>query len=61
MTPKQQERIINKIRKIKAALAADKKKWGGYHHDGQGLRYLPPKFYNLQIVDFYIFVCFFQF
>lgn len=51
MTPKQQERIKNKIKKIKAALAADKKYWGGDYHDGQGLRYLPPQFY-IQLSDF---------
>lgn len=51
MTPKQQERIKSKIKKIKAALAADKKYWGGEYHDGQGLRYLPPQFY-LQLGDF---------
>lgn len=50
MTPKQEERIRNKIKKIKTALAADKKQWGGYHHDGQGLRYLPPKLY-IQLND----------
>ncbi len=51
MTPKQQERIKNKIKKIKTALAADKKYWGGEYHDGQGLRYLPPQFY-LQLNDY---------
>jgi tetratricopeptide (TPR) repeat protein len=51
MTPKQQERIINKIKKIKAALAADKRFWGGQYHDGQGLRYMPVHFY-LQLNDF---------
>jgi hypothetical protein len=45
MTPKQQERIKNKIKKIKAALAADKKHWGGQYHDGSGLRYIPPQLY----------------
>jgi len=30
------------IKKIKAALSADKKYWGGHYHDGQGLRYIPP-------------------
>lgn len=35
MTPKQADRIRNKIKKIKAALAADKKRWGGYYHDEQ--------------------------
>ncbi len=51
MTPKQEERVRNKIRKIKAALAADKKFWGGTHHDGQGLRYAPPRLY-LQLGDY---------
>lgn len=51
MTPKQEERIKNKIKKIKAALAADKKRWGGFHNDGQGLRYIPPRLY-IQINDF---------
>ena len=43
--------IRNKIKKIKAALAADKKRWGGFHHDGQGLRYAPPRLY-IQLGDF---------
>lgn len=51
MTSKQEERIKNKIKKIKAALAADKKYWGGYYHDGQGLRYAPPQLY-IQLGDF---------
>lgn len=51
MTPKQQERIKTKIKRIKAALAADKKYWGGFYHDGQGLRYIPPQLY-LQIEDY---------
>lgn len=51
MTIKQEERLRNKIIKIKAALAADKKLWGGYYHDGQGLRYLPPQYY-IQLSDF---------
>lgn len=51
MTSKQEERIKNKIVKIKKALAADKKYWNGYYHDGQGLRYLPPRFY-IQIGDY---------
>jgi len=51
MTPKQEEKIKNKIKQIKAALAADKKHWGGCHHDGQGLRYLPPRYY-IQLGDF---------
>ncbi len=51
MTPKQEERIRNKIRKIKAALAADKRAWGGEYHDGQRLRYLPPELY-IKIGDY---------
>lgn len=33
MTPKQAEKIKKKIDAIKAALAADKKQWGGDYHD----------------------------
>jgi len=51
MTPKQQERIKNKIKKVKAALSADKKRWGGQYHDGQGLRYFPPQLY-IELNDF---------
>jgi len=50
MPPKQQERLQNKIKKIKAALAADKMHWGGYYHDGGGLRYVPPGLY-IQLED----------
>ena len=45
MTPKQQERIKNKIKRIKSELAADKKSWGGHYHDGRGLRYIPTSLY----------------
>ncbi len=45
MTPKQEERIKNKIKLIKAELAKDKKFWGGYYHDGRGLRYCPLSLY----------------
>lgn len=45
MTPKQVERMRKKIARIRKELAADKKSWGGYHHDGKGLRYLPPELY----------------
>lgn len=51
MTPKQQERVRNKIKKIKAALAADKRYWGGQYHDGRGLRYIPPQLY-IELNDF---------
>ncbi|NIJ46592.1 hypothetical protein FHR24_003082 [Wenyingzhuangia heitensis] len=51
MTPKQVERIQNKIKKIKRELAADKKHWGGFYHDGRGLRYLPPELY-LKLNDY---------
>lgn len=43
MTPKQEERIRKKIAQIRKELAADKKHWGGFYHDGGGLRYLPPE------------------
>ena len=45
MTPKQIERIQNKIVKIKRALAADKRRCGGYYDDSRGLRYLAPELY----------------
>jgi hypothetical protein len=45
MTEKQQERIRLKIKKIKSALAADKKHWGGFYDDSRGLRYLPLEYY----------------
>jgi len=51
MTPKQEERVRTKISRIKAALAQDKKHWGGYYHDGRGLRYLPLKYY-IQLSDY---------
>ena len=51
MTPKQEERIRNKIAKIKNALAADKRFWGGQYHDGNGYRYLQPMLY-LQLQDY---------
>jgi hypothetical protein len=51
VTPKQIERIKIKIKRIKAELAADKKQWGGFYHDGRGLRYLPPSLY-IQIEDY---------
>src|SRR5690606_17773418 len=35
----------------RAALAADKKFWGGYYHDGGGFRYAPPALY-IQIEDY---------
>lgn len=51
MTPNQIERIQGKIKKLKAALARDKKQWGGYYHDGQGIRYAIPRLY-IQIEDY---------
>lgn len=45
MTPKQAERLKNKITKIKHALADDKKRWGGFYDDSRGLRYLQPELY----------------
>ena len=51
MTPKQEERIKIKIKRIKAELAADKKRWGGYYDDSRGLRYLPTSHY-IKLADF---------
>lgn len=51
MTPKQKERIKKEITKIKRALAADKRRWGGFYDDSQGLRYLPPELY-LKLEDY---------
>ena len=51
MTEKQIDRIKVKIDKYKKALALDKKQWGGYYHDGQGIRYIIPALY-IQILDF---------
>ena len=51
MTPKQVERLRDKITKIKRALTADKKRWGGFYDDSQGLRYLPPELY-LKLKDY---------
>ena len=45
MTPKQAERIQEKITKMKKELAADKRRWGGFYDDSRGLRYLPPALY----------------
>lgn len=51
MTAKQIERVKVKIDKYKKALAADKKYWGGFYHDGQGIRYIIPEQY-LKIKDY---------
>lgn len=51
MTEKQIERIRTKIARVKRALAADKKRWGGYYEDSAGLRYIAPGLY-LKIRDF---------
>jgi hypothetical protein len=45
MTPKQEEKIRNKIAGIRKELAADKKHWGGFYDDSRGLRYLPPELF----------------
>ncbi len=51
MTPKQIEKIKNKITKIKRELAADKKRWEGFYDDSRGLRYLAPELY-LKLKDY---------
>jgi hypothetical protein len=45
MTPKQEEKIKLKIKKIKSALSADRKRGGGYYDDSRGLRYIPTGLY----------------
>jgi hypothetical protein len=48
MTPKQIERIQTKIKNIRAALVAEKRKFGGFF-DSRGLRYMPlPLFIKIQ-------------
>ena len=51
MTEKQAERLKQKIVKIKAALAADRRRHGGFYDDSRGLRYLPPQYY-IKLADY---------
>jgi hypothetical protein len=51
MTEKQADKLRQKTKKIKNALAADKKFHGGYFDDSNGLRYLPPALY-LKLGDY---------
>jgi len=50
MTPKQTQQLLKKIADIKRALAAEKRKLGGYD-DSRGLRYLPTRYY-IQLADY---------
>ena len=50
MTPRQTERLKQKIADIKRVLAAEKRKFGGYD-DSRGLRYLPTGYF-LQLGDY---------
>jgi hypothetical protein len=50
MTPKQIERVQIKIKRIRAALAAEKRKFGGFF-DSRGLRYIPPQLF-IKIEDY---------
>lgn len=50
MTPKQIERKQLKIKKIRAALAAEKRKLGCFDDSG-GMRYIPPSLY-IEVADF---------
>jgi hypothetical protein len=50
MTPKQIESLKKKITHIKRALAAEKRKFGGYD-DSRGLRYIPTEYY-VRLGDF---------
>ena len=51
MTPKQAEKLRDKILKIKRALSADKRRWGGVYDDSRGLRYLHPEIF-LRLQDY---------
>lgn len=51
MTEKQEQRIRDKIKKVKSALAADRRFHNGYFDDSRGLRYVPPGLY-LKIKDY---------
>ena len=51
MTDKQIDRVRKKIEKYKKALKADKKYWGGYYHDGAGIRYAIPNLF-IKIIDY---------
>ncbi|WP_205508911.1 hypothetical protein [Longitalea arenae] len=50
MTPKQEERIRTKISNIRKALAAEKRRFGGYD-DSRGLRYMPASYF-IQLADY---------
>ena len=50
MTPKQIEKVQNKIKRIRKEIYEEKRLYGGYH-DGRGLRYIPFELY-LKIQDF---------
>jgi hypothetical protein len=50
MTPKQIERVQNKIKRIRKEIYEEKRLYGGYH-DGRGLRYIPFELF-LKIQDF---------
>ena len=51
MTPKQADRLRQKIDNIRRTLAAEKRKFGGYD-DSRGLRYFPTRYY-VQLGDFH--------
>lgn len=50
MTPKQADRLRQQITAIRRALAAEKRRFGGYD-DSRGLRYFPTRYY-VQLGDF---------
>ncbi|MFM8349131.1 MAG: hypothetical protein ACKOAR_13905 [Bacteroidota bacterium] len=51
MTSRQINSLRKKIDQIKKALAADKKRGGGYYDDSRGLRYMPPGLF-LRLQDY---------
>jgi hypothetical protein len=50
MTEKQKEKVRIKIADIRATLASERRRYGGYD-DSRGLRYLPPSYY-IKIGDY---------
>ncbi len=50
LTPAQEKRLRRKIDKIRKEISYERQKWGG-HHDGRGLRYLPPDLF-IQLCDY---------
>lgn len=50
MTDKQKDKIRERIKKIRLALASEKRRFGGFD-DSSGIRYLPPRLF-IKLGDF---------